>query len=179
MITTNEKNNNGLSADIVIIGGGGAGMASAISAAHEGVKNIIVLEKVTAPGGNTAISHGLFAVNSAAQKRLGIKLSIDDVFQDRMAYSNWNVNPRLVRSALNRSAEIVDWLEKKGMSFDNIVNFLPEDEGPKVFHKIGAPGASPEEGAIGETLSKILSDECKKMGVQMVCNAPAKKNTDR
>jgi len=171
MKKTEKTKKSNLEADIVIIGGGGAGLSAGISAAEGGIKDIIVLEKAAVPGGNTAISHGVFAVNSTPQKRLGIDLSADDIFRDRMAYSNWNVDPRLMRLAIDRSAEMVDWLEEKGMKFNHIVGFVPENEGPRVFHK---PGPA-IEGAVGEPLVKTLLNECKKSGIQILCNATAKK----
>lgn len=44
-------------ADVVVIGAGGAGMAAAATAAQNGA-NVIVLEKLSMPGGNTMVSGG-------------------------------------------------------------------------------------------------------------------------
>ena len=41
---------------VVIVGAGGAGLAVAVSAAQNGIKDIVVLEKMAYIGGNTAIS---------------------------------------------------------------------------------------------------------------------------
>ncbi len=49
-----------MKADLVIIGTGGGGMAAAVAAAENGIKDIIVLEKLKSIGGNTAMSAGLF-----------------------------------------------------------------------------------------------------------------------
>lgn len=46
--------------DVVVIGSGGAGLATAVSAAEHGVKNIVVLEKLAFIGGNTSIATGAF-----------------------------------------------------------------------------------------------------------------------
>ena len=46
-----------LSAELVVIGGGGAGMSAAVTAADEGA-HVILLEKMGALGGNTIISGG-------------------------------------------------------------------------------------------------------------------------
>ena len=50
--------------DIVVIGGGGSGLAAALTAAEKGIKNITVLEKGAATGGNTAWATGLFGCES-------------------------------------------------------------------------------------------------------------------
>lgn len=107
-------------AEIVIIGGGGAGLIAAVAAAGAGAKNIIVLEKAASPGGNAALSGGIFAVESPIQKRLGIKVTRDEVFKDKMVHANWRVDPRLVRAIVNRSGDIIRWLEEEGLKF-NIV----------------------------------------------------------
>lgn len=46
--------------DVVIIGSGGAGLATAVSAAEHGVKNILILEKMAFLGGNTSVATGAF-----------------------------------------------------------------------------------------------------------------------
>ena len=73
-----EATDTKLTADIIIVGGGGAGLTAAVAALDAGGKNIIILEKAAKPGGNTAQSAGMFAVNSPAQKRKGIEVSADD-----------------------------------------------------------------------------------------------------
>lgn len=55
-----------LSADIVVVGAGGAGLAAAVSASEQGA-SVIVLEKTVAVGGNTLRSGGWY--NSADQER--------------------------------------------------------------------------------------------------------------
>lgn len=42
--------------NVIIVGSGGAGLATAVSAAQHGLKDIVILEKMAYTGGNTAIS---------------------------------------------------------------------------------------------------------------------------
>ncbi len=53
-----------LNAEIVVVGGGGAGLAAALSAAENGCKDIIVLEKAGSAAGSTAGHLVGFALNS-------------------------------------------------------------------------------------------------------------------
>jgi fumarate reductase flavoprotein subunit len=165
-----EKARN-LAAEIVIIGGGGAGLMAAIAAAQAGVKDIIVLEKASVPGGNTGISHGIFAINSPAQKRLGLQYSADEVFRDKMKYVSWRVDARLVRTVINRSADLIGWLENKGLRFDYVIQFVHEGEGPRTFHKYNADPS----GGVGEKLVATLVRECQSLGVKLLCDTAAKK----
>jgi fumarate reductase flavoprotein subunit len=63
-----------LEAEIVITGGGGAGMAATLAAAENGCKNIIVLEKAGI-GGNSVMAHDVFGVESPVQRRMGVDAS--------------------------------------------------------------------------------------------------------
>lgn len=55
---TKEASHYDVDADLVIVGGGAAGISAAVSAAYEGMTNIVVLEKTAAIGGNAIRSGG-------------------------------------------------------------------------------------------------------------------------
>jgi NADPH-dependent glutamate synthase beta subunit-like oxidoreductase len=103
--------------DLVVIGAGGAGLAAAMSATEMGLKRVIVLEKLEAPGGNTNMSSGMFAAESPAQKRQAIDARNDDFFKTLTDFSHWKVNPRIVRAFIDKSGDTIRWLEKKGLHF--------------------------------------------------------------
>lgn len=50
-----------ITADVVIVGGGGAGLTAAIEAKTLGAKNVVVIEKMDITGGNTRLSGGEYA----------------------------------------------------------------------------------------------------------------------
>jgi fumarate reductase flavoprotein subunit len=158
-----------LRAEIVIVGAGGAGLCAAAAALESGMRDIVVLEKAAAPGGNTALSAGMFAVDSPAQRRKGIQVSADDVFREKMDYANWRVDPELTRACIAKSGEIVAWLEEKGMFFDSVIEFLREGEAPKVFH-LFSPGPA---GFIGRKIVDALAEECRVRGARILCEARA------
>jgi len=70
------KKDRNLEADVVIIGGGGAGLAAAIAAVEKGAR-AIVLEKRNCTGGNTALATMIFAAESPVQKRAMVDASKD------------------------------------------------------------------------------------------------------
>lgn len=53
-----EASHYDVDADLVIVGGGAAGISAAVSAAYEGMTNIVVLEKTASIGGNAIRSGG-------------------------------------------------------------------------------------------------------------------------
>jgi fumarate reductase flavoprotein subunit len=167
-IKSDAKN---LQANIVVVGGGGAGLTAVVTATEAGAKNIIVLEKAARPGGNTSLSGCIFAVNSPLQRRLDINVSADEVFREKIAHAEWRINARLLRNWIDKSGDIMRWLEEKGMEFKYI---LPSQPGaPKVAHDFAEPGRHP--GATGRALIETLSKECQRLGVKVLCDAPAKK----
>jgi fumarate reductase flavoprotein subunit len=155
--------------DLVVIGAGGAGLSAAAAALQSGVRDVLILDKAPAPGGNTIQSAGMFAVDSPAQKRKGIEVSARIVFQEKMAYAGWRVDPRLVRECIHRSGETIGWLEGKGMRFDNVIEFLREGRAPKVFHSFSLGPA----GFIGKKIVDTLVEECAGKGARILCETAA------
>ncbi|MCR4823195.1 MAG: flavocytochrome c [Treponema sp.] len=97
--------------DIVIIGAGGAGLTAATEAASKGAK-VIVLEKMGIVGGNSNFSTGgLNASYTKEQERLGIKDSPEIFYNDTMKGGKYLNDPDLVRTLVNESAGIVEWLQ--------------------------------------------------------------------
>jgi len=55
MTRENSTDSHQVETDVLVIGGGGTGLAAAVSAAEEGAK-VIVAEKCNSPGGTTGLS---------------------------------------------------------------------------------------------------------------------------
>ncbi|MFH1647557.1 MAG: FAD-dependent oxidoreductase, partial [Chloroflexota bacterium] len=68
-MTSRSAGKKTIEAGLAIIGGGGAGLAAALSAAETDAKKIVVLEKRDRPGGVSALAGGLFAAESPVQVR--------------------------------------------------------------------------------------------------------------
>lgn len=158
----NEK----LAADIVVIGGGGAGLVAAVAAAEKGANNIIVLEARRVPGGNAVNAIGLFAV--AGQKGVDIKPQRDVIFQKAMNYAHWRINARLVRALVDKSGDIVQWLEEKELKLER-ANFFGPSHASTVFRCGGAP-----EG-IGYEVVQALVRKCEELDVRLLYQTRAKK----
>ena len=70
--------------DIVVVGGGGAGLTAATKASYLG-KNVILLEKTAILGGSTLLATtGLLAVESEVMRRQGIRLTAEDFYNHMM-----------------------------------------------------------------------------------------------
>lgn len=146
-----------LKTDIVIIGGGGAGMAAAVQAAEMGAK-VIVLEKRGAVGGNTSMAHGFFAAESPAQRRMLIEAPKDELFKFAMDYHHWTINPKLVRAFIDKSSDTVRWLEEKGLKIE-LIPLLNPKYSYRTFHMTMTP--------TGNTVIKLLAASCEDLGVRV------------
>jgi fumarate reductase flavoprotein subunit len=153
-----------LSADVVVIGGGASGLPAAVRAAESGATKVVLLERRRMLGGMGRIPAGLFAVESPAQKRLGIQHTADELFRIHMTQSVWMCDARLVRTWLNGSAELVAWLEEKGMVF-NVA-----DEPLKLVHQIPDKPLK-----TGNTIVNTLVEECERLNVHVITETRAQR----
>ncbi len=152
-------------AGLVILGGGGAGLAAAVEAAERGGKDITVIEKRHALGGNTALAGGLFACESPVQARERIIADRDSLFKRAMDWAHWSrIDPGILRAFLNKSGDTIRWLEDKGLEFD-LIRLYP-DQNPPVQHNPRGNGAR---------LIKVLARRCEDLGVSLSLQASGKK----
>ena len=70
-----------LETDVVVVGGGAAGLPAAIEAAETGAK-VILLEKMPFLGGSAVRSGGIvFGAGTSVQKKAGIKDNADALYE--------------------------------------------------------------------------------------------------
>jgi fumarate reductase flavoprotein subunit len=160
--TTKAEN---LEAELVVIGGGGAGLAAALAAAENGCKSIIVLEKAGSAAGSTVMAHDIFGAESPVQKRAGVDAPKDELFKVAMEWAHWSrVNPRLVRAFIDKSGDTIGWLESKGLSFE-LIQYYP-NQVPLVRHSVMGHG---------NQLMKVLRENCQDLGIKILTRTPARK----
>ena len=101
--------------DLIVVGGGSAGLPCAIFAAQQGAR-VLVVDRAHRLGGTLDRSSGQIA---AAGTRLQAELGIDDSpeahFDDIMRISKGTVDTELVRVFVNEAAHTVNWLSDLGM----------------------------------------------------------------
>ncbi|MBD8498108.1 flavocytochrome c [Paenibacillus arenosi] len=108
------------SADVVVVGAGGAGLAAAVRAQEEGA-NVIVLEKMPIVGGNTArATGGLNAAGTKQQIDKGFKDSVELFYEDTMKGGYDKNNPELVKLLTEQAKDSVEWLEMYGADMSDV-----------------------------------------------------------
>src|SRR3546814_4375758 len=84
--------------DVIVIGGGGAGMAAAITACDSGAR-VALLEAANQLGGSTALSGGVvYGAPTSIQRAAGIDSdTVDAMFEYYMTLNQHKVEPSIVR----------------------------------------------------------------------------------
>lgn len=100
--------------DLVIVGGGSAGLPAAIFAARRGGR-VLLLDHAERLGGSLWVATGqMSAAGTRLQRERGIEDSPDLHYEDVMRISRGTANPDLVRLAVDNAAETFDWLMEEG-----------------------------------------------------------------
>jgi fumarate reductase flavoprotein subunit len=103
--------------DLIVVGGGTAGMVCAITAAERGAR-VVVIEKTEDFGGTLHLSSGqLSAAGTRRQRAHGIEDSPDHHFEDVMALGHGKADPALLRLAVDEAPHTIDWLDELGFEF--------------------------------------------------------------
>lgn len=137
-------------ADIVVIGGGGAGMTAALKATEAGA-SVILLEKEDVLGGNTRLGSSVFnAAGSTMQKDAGVDAT-PEAFAEKLTKSNTAADPEAIRILAENSGAAADWLSSIGMDLSRVFNTF--GHGP-------ADGSAP-----GALIVEALNNEMDAKGV--------------
>lgn len=107
--------------DVIVVGGGGSGLAAAARCAELGL-SVAVLEKQSKPGGTTGIAVGSFTANRTTfQQNAGINDSLDDHVVDAGKFAASDIeqrnNAELRRYFLDEAARTLSWLTGLGLNF--------------------------------------------------------------
>lgn len=148
-----------LETEVLIIGGGAAGMAAATAVSELGKKALIV-EANASVGGNGLFPRGIFAVDSVLQRQKLIFADKDQVFRDCMNYSHWRIDGRIIRTLIEKSGDTIEWLMGKGVEFDAVVHHIP-NQAPEVFHTTSA------EENVGRVVIRNLKAFCEAHQVEI------------
>lgn len=161
-----------LEADIVIIGGGGAGLPAALTAIENGAKNVILLEKRNKVGGNAVLANGIFACESPVQRLNMIDAPKDELFKKAIEWhrSSYKVDQRIIRAYINKSGDTIHWLVNKGVEFEVGVQFRLHYHQNPCWHVVKG---NTHLGRFAPVM-KLIEKECQEKGVKIFYETIAK-----
>ncbi|WP_311531120.1 flavocytochrome c [uncultured Anaerococcus sp.] len=149
--------------DVVVVGGGGAGFAAAVSAKEAGA-NVVLLEKLSAVGGNTLISGGEYAAPAnELQEKEGIEDSKEKFAED---VEKAGGNPELIKVLADKATEDAYWLRDDiGVKWLDSLMFF----GGHSVKRSLIPAAH-----TGNELIKNYTKKCQELGIDVITEADVK-----
>ena len=146
-------------ADVVVIGGGGAGMTAAITAAQEG-KKVILVEKLGILGGTSNYSCESFgAVEDKTHIALGSDTTADQL-EANFIKQNPNGLPEAFKILAHNNGKAADWLRSIGAQLTVASGQVSST-------------TSREVGKLGVSIVSALKAEMEKVGVDARVNSKA------
>lgn len=115
-----------ITTDVLVVGGGGAGLAAAVSAIEEGY-DVILLEKLSYTGGGFTYVEGVFGLNSPIQQAQGVEMDVESMFKETMDFHHWLVNSTLVKTFYENAGDSIEWLMDRGVKFRGVITANPPD----------------------------------------------------
>lgn len=105
-------------ADVVVVGGGHAGLCAAITAAEQS-RQVYLLERAPADmrGGNTRHTRNLRAIHEGPVAGLIGSYSESEYWQDIERVTGGQTNPELAHLTIRESRPLIDWLQARGVHF--------------------------------------------------------------
>lgn len=161
-----------LTADLVIVGAGGAGMTAALKANEQGL-TVLVLEKQAYVGGATAMSSSsALAQGTRAQKEQQITDSAELCFMDLLQVGEFRNDPIPAWLLASYSGEAIDWLnDDMGVLFDDDLS------DPSVEYSAGRERMSVTYSGAG--LCQDLLNVLEKKGITLMTETRAYQLTDQ
>lgn len=162
-----EEKQEDLTADIVVIGAGGAGMAAAVEAAEAG-KSVIIVEKMPIVGGNTnRATGGINAAETKVQEAAGIVDTKETFYKDTLTGGKEKNDPILLQTMVDNAPGAVEWLNEMGAGLTR-VTLSGGATNPRIH--------TPEDGSpVGPVVVRVLSDKLKELKVDIMMETTAKK----
>lgn len=154
--------------DIIIVAGGPAGIAAAITAGENNLKSII-FEKSTTTGGVANMGMGPLGIDTKIQKDNFNNITVEEALNMHMKYTHYRVDEDLVQTYFNKSAETIEWLQDMGVEFVGSYRYFKESEA--TWHMV-----KPENGVIGPRIAsgmvKVMIERAKELGTEVLLGTP-------
>ena len=104
---------------VLVVGGGIAGLSTAISAREAGAE-VILTEKAPREGrgGNTRFADAQMRFPHEADE-FGVRgYTVDEMFEDLMRISRGRANPELIRTLCENARQTAEWLTAMGLEWE-------------------------------------------------------------
>jgi len=136
--------------DVIVVGGGAAGLSAAVHAHDSGAKVILLEAAATFYTSSSSICGGTFSsANSKVHSQMGIDYPVEKFYNDLLEWGEGTNIPELARAYAENSGKVIDWLVDLGLKVKTI-------RPPRVFSEPGG----------GKTLVDVVVNELKKKKIE-------------
>ena len=163
--------------DVLVLGGGGAGLVAAARAAYKTGLRVIVLEKQEKTGGGAWYAADFKVYNSHWQKDRGIPDTLEESLRKAMDETYWKLDPQLARSCFEATGRFFDWLCDTGENVEDAFRegayIFDGPDGPRipVFRKM----RHGKQGGAGRFVMDQMLTLCREQGVEILTGCKATK----
>ena len=152
-------------ADVVVVGAGGAGLAAAVEAGKAGA-SVIVVEKMPKVGGNTLIcGSGYNAVDPRRQGAMNIDDSVELFIDQTLKGGDNEGDPELVRVMCENALDGLEFLESYGMEWQEEMSTAPGG----LYQRRHMPA----NGKLGVPMINALTKGCEENNVKVMVDTRA------
>ena len=159
-----------MQSDVIIVAGGPAGLATAITVGENGLSSIL-FEKANTTGGAANMGMGPLGINTKIQKLSFKDITVEEAYDNHMKYTHYRVDGDLVQTYFAKSADTIEWLEDMGVEFAGA--FKDFTESAATWHIV-----KPENGVIGPRAAgpmvRIMTERAKELGTEIYLETPVK-----
>lgn len=158
-----------ITTDVLVVGGGLAGLSAAVTAKDNGA-DVILVEKMPITGGSSQLSGGgVLAAESHLQKELGMTQTKEELKEFWMEFQNKSDGPsdlpkkEFVDMAVDNAPDVIQFLEDNGVEFTEPRSFYPEVN-DRLHHPSNDSGTG---------LTDPLRDSAEEKGVEIMLQTEA------
>jgi fumarate reductase flavoprotein subunit len=144
-------------ADVIVVGGGTAGLPAGITVAEAGQKATVLEARASCGGSFKMVAGGFAIAGSDEQKAEGIDDSADILYEDLLSYSG--ADPEIARAYVDNHLDAYRMLKDEGVTFPRL-NTLPCHSKTRSLSVSG----------LGPKLVKALEDRARRSGVEILFN---------
>ena len=150
-----------LAADLVVIGGGNAGLCAAISAAEAGAK-VILLERAPIPyrGGNSRHTRNFRCSHEESLGVLSGQYGLEEFYDDLLRVTKGRTDEALAKQVIRNAPESYEWMTRQGVIFQPSLSGTLSLSRTNAFFLGG-----------GKALVNAYYQRCEDLGVQIHYNA--------
>ncbi len=161
---------------LVVLGGGGSGLVAAVRAAQLTGEKVIVVEKLSKPGGGAQFASCSRVFDSKWQRERGLESHTADYIRHAQDDMYWRLDPELVANCIRGTGAFFDWFLELAPELENEfvpgTYLFPTKSGAQ-FEPVGPQMGHEAKKMFGKAVVDVLVEQCRKMDIEVLTSCAA------